>query len=94
MTKPRSRRSHIYTKLIRLDIYLDGPASVLFIVRSLRLPKGLPDSKVEVSHLIDLSLPTKYHSIYREDNMINELMLTYITIALLLFLYFGNTTLL
>jgi len=37
----------IYTKLIRLDIYLKRTSGVLVIVRSFLLPKGSPDSKTD-----------------------------------------------
>jgi hypothetical protein len=38
---------YIYTKLIRLDIYLKRTSGVLVIVRSFLLPKGSPDSKTD-----------------------------------------------
>jgi|SaaInl74LU_5_DNA_1037368.scaffolds.fasta_scaffold302637_1 hypothetical protein len=37
----------IYTKLIRLDIYLKRTSGVFVIVRSFLLPKGSPDSKTD-----------------------------------------------
>ena len=43
----RSRHLYIYTKLIRLDIYLKRTSGVLVIVRSFLLPKGSPDSKTD-----------------------------------------------
>ena len=42
-------KNTMYTKLIRLDIYLKRTCEVLVIVRSFILPKGSPDS---LSHFI------------------------------------------
>ena len=51
MKNARRTNSHlyiyIYTKLIRLDIYLKRTSGVLIIVRSFILPKGSPDSKTD-----------------------------------------------